>query len=68
MSIIYDGWTSNPIAKRAGMTYDKSVCTNAVGPPIVESFKYQIFTGDLTERAISSTARANSTRPRGSPC
>ena len=60
MLIIYDlgGLTSNPIAEGAGITRDKSVCTDAAGPPIVASSKYQMFTGDLTERAMSSIARA----------
>ena len=35
-----DGLTSNPIAERAGITCDKSICTDAIGPPIVASSKY----------------------------
>ena len=45
-----DGLTSNQIDERAWLTCDKSVCTDAAGPPIVESSKYQMFTCDLIVR------------------
>ena len=40
----------------------------SIGPPNVASSRYQILTGELTERTISSTASENRRGPKGSPC
>ena len=54
------------MAYNRGIIVLRSSRTWSMGPPIVASSRYQTFSGDVTERAKLSTARAKMAGPVGS--
>ena len=68
MSSDMDGLTTNPILHKEFVMEMISVTTVFTSSVIIASSRYQTLNLDLTDQAVSSTARSNSNGPSGSPC